>query len=292
MNLRDLEYFKYLAESLSFTKTAEHFFVSQPSISIALKRLEETFETKLIMRERSARNIYLTSAGKLLYQRSNELLSLFTQTKEDLKAIMTENTQLGLTSETQHTILLPLLEQSNEYHHNLEFIHEQNIDNLLNALRHHQYSSALFPHIEPKIKKKWLDATLLQELPLKIWVSTRHPLAEKKFVTVEDIKPYSFISYPKGSIHEVLFHEWSIKNKLPLDKVFYSEDPNIISTLISNDSRIALMANPKYLLRPDIISISLIDAPHYYISLVANNEMDISPAQITLNNLIIQSSLN
>lgn len=290
MNLRDLEYFKYLAESLSFTKTAEYFFVSQPSISIALKRLEDTFETKLIMRERSAKNIYLTPAGKLLYQRANDILALYLQTKEDLSTIVTENTQLGITREIYHTILPNLLAHSNEPNQNLELIQEKNVEDLIDSLRHHKYSSAILPHETPHVRQKWLTATPLYQVPLKIWISDRNPLSKKDIVSIDDIKDLSFISYPKGSLHEQLFYQWALYNKLPLDKIFYSDNHNIISTLIANDSRIALMADFDYLLRPDIVSIELLHAPTYYISLVVNNEVNLSSAQIKLNQQLISSN--
>ncbi|MDN6569123.1 MAG: LysR family transcriptional regulator, partial [Tetragenococcus halophilus] len=64
MKIQDLVYFKYLVESSSFTKTAEAFYVSQPSISLSLKRLENEFNTKLITRDRSKRSFHLEAAGE------------------------------------------------------------------------------------------------------------------------------------------------------------------------------------------------------------------------------------
>ncbi len=47
MNLRDLEYFYQLAKSKSYTGTAQHFKVSQPTISYAIKRLEKELDCGL-----------------------------------------------------------------------------------------------------------------------------------------------------------------------------------------------------------------------------------------------------
>ena len=48
MNLRDFEYFSFLGDVLSFTLVAKKFNVSQPSISYAVKRLEEYYGCNLI----------------------------------------------------------------------------------------------------------------------------------------------------------------------------------------------------------------------------------------------------
>ena len=45
MNIKDLTYFNHLAKTLSFTETASYFYISQPSISMAIKRLEEELDT-------------------------------------------------------------------------------------------------------------------------------------------------------------------------------------------------------------------------------------------------------
>ena len=48
MNLKDLQYFYDLCQVQSYTDVAKQHKVSQPSISYAIKRLEEAFNCKLI----------------------------------------------------------------------------------------------------------------------------------------------------------------------------------------------------------------------------------------------------
>ena len=48
MNIKDLEYYQKLVATHSYTKTAEFFNLSQPSISAAVKRLSKEFRTTLI----------------------------------------------------------------------------------------------------------------------------------------------------------------------------------------------------------------------------------------------------
>ena len=60
MNLKDLTYFAALAEQKQFTAVSEQFGVTQPTISYALKRLEEEFESALIVRDTTKKSVVLT----------------------------------------------------------------------------------------------------------------------------------------------------------------------------------------------------------------------------------------
>ncbi len=53
MNIRDFEYFHQLVKEKNFSKVAQNFSVSQPTVTLAIKRLEEEFETTFFIRDRS-----------------------------------------------------------------------------------------------------------------------------------------------------------------------------------------------------------------------------------------------
>lgn len=70
MNTKQLEYFISVAESLSFTKTAEKFYISQTAVTQQIKALEEQIQVTLFTR--SKRHVELTPAGKVfLYEARN-----------------------------------------------------------------------------------------------------------------------------------------------------------------------------------------------------------------------------
>ena len=64
MNLRDLEYLAAVGELKNFRKAAEKCFVSQPTLSGQLKKLEIHLGVKLV--ERNTRNVFLTPIGEKL----------------------------------------------------------------------------------------------------------------------------------------------------------------------------------------------------------------------------------
>lgn len=79
MELRDIQSFIEVANHQSFTKAAEHSYLSQPSLSKAVKKLEEEFHMELL--ERSTRHIQLTDAGKVVYEQGKKLMNILEETK-------------------------------------------------------------------------------------------------------------------------------------------------------------------------------------------------------------------
>jgi DNA-binding MarR family transcriptional regulator len=70
MNTRDLEYFVALCDEKNFSQVAKQFGVTQPTITLALKRLESQFAIQLIDRDQSHGSLTITPAGQQLYQRA------------------------------------------------------------------------------------------------------------------------------------------------------------------------------------------------------------------------------
>ncbi|MCM8528798.1 MAG: LysR substrate-binding domain-containing protein [Lentisphaeraceae bacterium] len=73
MNTRLLEYFIAVAEHRSFRKAADICGVSQPALSIQLKKLEEILGVDLF--ERTNKSVMLTEAGKMIMASSRQLLA-------------------------------------------------------------------------------------------------------------------------------------------------------------------------------------------------------------------------
>ena len=65
-----------VVETNSFTKAAERLHLSQPSVSIHIKRLEEHFGTTLIKRSNKDKALYITTTGNYLYRKAKECLQL------------------------------------------------------------------------------------------------------------------------------------------------------------------------------------------------------------------------
>ena len=75
MNIDHLIEFVYLAETLSFKRTADYFYVNRSVISRHLAALEETLGVKLL--DRGNQSVSLTEAGEVFYQEVKVLLKAY-----------------------------------------------------------------------------------------------------------------------------------------------------------------------------------------------------------------------
>ena len=72
MNLRDLRYLVVLAETRHFGQAAERCFVSQPTLSGQIKKLEEELGVTLF--ERTRRSVQTTPLGESIVERAKRVL--------------------------------------------------------------------------------------------------------------------------------------------------------------------------------------------------------------------------
>lgn len=85
INIRALRYFQALAEELHFGRAAARLNISQPPLSMQIKELEETLETKLF--ERTSRRVALTRAGLVLKTEVDRILSATEQSLNYVRQI-------------------------------------------------------------------------------------------------------------------------------------------------------------------------------------------------------------
>lgn len=83
MNLNQLSYFNAVCIYQSVSKAADHLHISQPSLSAAIRELENEFGVTLFTRH--YRGVRLTPEGQTLYQLSKDLLSRAEQTASAMK---------------------------------------------------------------------------------------------------------------------------------------------------------------------------------------------------------------
>jgi DNA-binding transcriptional LysR family regulator len=84
---RDLRYFVAVADELSFTRAAEHLFVSQPALSKQIRMLEKQLDAELFARDR--RTVRLTRTGEALLPYAREVLAAWDRARAAVRAART-----------------------------------------------------------------------------------------------------------------------------------------------------------------------------------------------------------
>ena len=104
--LQQLRLFEAVARHGSFTRAAEAIHLTQPAVSIQVKRLEDTLGTALF--EQMGKRIYLTAAGKALYDTCSDVFERFDTFENELEELKGEVAgQLNLAAVTTAKYFLP-----------------------------------------------------------------------------------------------------------------------------------------------------------------------------------------
>ena len=161
MDFHQLQYFVAIAESGSITAAAKKLFLSQPPLSMQMKRLEKELGCVLFLR--GAREVQLTEAGKLLYTRAKSMLELRRITEEEL-AVCSEQTsgtiRLGVISSVGCSLLPQWLKSFHLQYPQIRFsLYESDTYQILEKL--HQ------DRVELALVRSPFSAEGIQKVPLQ-----------------------------------------------------------------------------------------------------------------------------
>lgn len=83
MNLNYLKVFHTVAKHQGFTKAAEELLISQPTISVQIKNLEQELGLELF--QKLGRKVYLTEAGRTLFHYTSKIFNQLEEAENALK---------------------------------------------------------------------------------------------------------------------------------------------------------------------------------------------------------------
>lgn len=136
MNIRDFEYLVALAEHKHFRKAAEACFVSQPTLSGQIRKLEDELGTTLL--ERSSRRVLFTDSGLQLVDQAKRILSevkMFKDMASGQNGAMTGPLHIGFIPTVGPYLLPKILPDLKVEFPDLElFLHEAQTQQLVHQL--------------------------------------------------------------------------------------------------------------------------------------------------------------
>lgn len=180
-----------LSKVNSFTKAAKALNLTQPAVSQHVKQLEEEFDAKLFIR--SNNNLFLTKEGEIVLKYALRIQSLYNDMTRKLKDYKkcANNLTVGITHTSESNIAPEIMAKYSERNSGSHIrIISDSIKNLYEKLSLYQIDLAI---IEGKITNKKFSSILLGTDSLVAVVSLDNPLANKKVVTINDLKKENLI---------------------------------------------------------------------------------------------------
>jgi LysR family hydrogen peroxide-inducible transcriptional activator len=197
MNLRALQYFVKLADLRHFSKAAEACFVSQPTLSTQIKKLEDELGVQLV--ERSPKNIMLTPVGKEIADRARLVLSDIDQ----IRAVARRSgnpadgvVRLGLFPTLAPYFLPHVVPGVRKNYPNLKLqLAEEKTETILNMLRQGELDAGL---LALPINDDGLEMEILFDEPFVVAVPGEHPLAGLGEVSLKDLENSELLLLDEG----------------------------------------------------------------------------------------------
>lgn len=181
MTLTELQYIVAVAQDRHFGRAAERVFVTQPALSLAIKKLEEELGATIF--ERSRNRIELTSLGEQIVHQAQRVLEeveritmLAAQGKDQLNGLL----RLGVIATVGPYILPDLVPILNARAPKMPLELEENLtQNLAGMLKNEKLDVIM---IALPFKESGILTTALYDEPFKALVPTGHPWRKKKLL--------------------------------------------------------------------------------------------------------------
>lgn len=285
MNTRDFDYFQALAQLHSYTAVAKEFQVSQPSISYAVKRLEEQFHCQLIEHDPSHRTFHLTPQGEILLRHIKQVLPELQAAQSEIIRSMTPYTTIGFPP----IIIDYLVRTDTHFIQNIESlasihpIQDGSLE-LLDMVKKGHIDASLIGSLEP-ISDERLAIKNLFNRDLYYIVNKKHPLASRKELTFSDILDQDFLLLDEHFVHLKAFHKLNEKYHHYGQPFFQTEDVNLLKQLIRKNVGISLLADI-FLTEgdQDLVAIPMAaeDQLTFFVSFITLKETQLDPTVLTL----------
>ena len=238
MTLQQLKYIIKIVECGSITEAAKQLFISQPSLSNAVKELETELGIEIFYRTTKGVSLSVDGAEFLSYARQViEQTALLEQRylgKKPSKLLCSISTQHYAFAVNAFVNLLLALDVD-EYEFMLRETRTYEIIEDVKNLRS-ELGIIYLSDFNEKVLKKLLKESRLVFHPLfkadpHIFISSAHPLAKKELVTLGDLEDYPLLAFEQGEYNSFYFSE-EILSTLPRKKTIYVSDRATLFNLL------------------------------------------------------------
>ena len=197
MTLTELKYIVAVARERHFGKAAEACFVSQPTLSVAVKKLEEELDVKLF--ERSANEVSVTALGEEIVRQAQSVLEQAAHIKDIAKRgkdPLAGPLRLGVIYTIAPYILPDLVRQVIQRTPQMPLMLQENFTvKLMEMLRAGEIDCAILAEPFPDTG---LAVAPLYDEPFFAAVPMSHPLAQQDTVTTEALKKETMLLLGSG----------------------------------------------------------------------------------------------
>lgn len=284
MTIQQLKYITTVAEAGSITEASKKLFISQPSLSNAIKDIENELHITIFSRTRQG--IALTKEGMEFIGYARSVIQQM-QILED-KYITNAPKKTRFAVSTQHYTFT-----SNAFVEMVEKFGQERYEFILNETRTIQIMEDVknrFSDVGILFISKSNEAVIRKELAERnlyftelfcakphVFLSSSHPFAKEQSVTLTDLKDYPRLNFIQGN-YESYFHSEELFSNVESDKIIRVSDRGAIVNLMIGMNAYTISSGifPRYLQGDRISSIPLIEDEEMHIGYILNMKQELT----------------
>lgn len=272
MNIQQLKYVLEIAKQGSFSKAAQRLFISQPSLSNAIKELEQEIGMTIFLRNQNG--IKITPIGielcnkvRTILEQIDDIYTLSSTKQSYTFKLATENYSFAMAAfnefckEYQHFDKINFAIQNYEM---MEVI--ESVANLESDLGILLINSSSFNACVSILIAKNLEYVKLAELPVNINLRSKHPLLKDPDFKFEQLNQYPFVRYANEKKHVLSYMpNLSTLGIINPEKSIYVTDRELKCNIVSQTDAFSIGStlHPDYIAKFDIIARPI---PDNYVS--------------------------
>lgn len=239
MTLQQCRYLIGIAQCGSLSRAASMLYVTEPSLSNAVRLVEE--ELKITIFERTNRGVVLTKEGtelllyaKMLVAEEKMVRYHFQRQTADVLKLSVSSQHLGCVVEAMAVTINALGGRNCELTLNegksTDVI--EDVSSGRSTLGILSVSDLNFPVTERAWSSKWLTYTPLVSMQECVFLRRGHPLSERKAIALDELKVYPYLTYRCGDVPLNFAEEFINVDVAP--RVVYLKDRGTMDSLLSH----------------------------------------------------------
>ena len=289
MNLRQLEFFKMLADTEHMTQAAKLLNTTQPNLSHSMSELEKELEAQLF--EKIGRNIQLTKYGKFFYTYVSNALDELNRGERALKDLVSPDKGLidfGFIY-TAGSFLAPMLLKTfseREGNDQIRFnLFQGNSSDMTDLLLREEVDLAITSKLKEDLQ---LQYEILTEDEVVLIVPPHHPLAQYDQVSLQQTAGYPFVYFNKRSGLRPYIDKILKTAAVEPEIVCEVEEDHTMLGFVAHGFGIALMPKIPSISAYQVKALQLVDnSQPRYIYLATKKDHFLSPAAVRFKEFIL-----
>lgn len=238
MTIKQLKYIIAVADAGSITEASKKLFIAQPSLTASIQELEKEYNITIF--SRSKKGIKLTNEGEEFLGYARQVLDQLNLIDERYTGTTLSKQRFCVSSQHYSFAVEGFVELLKKYGgEKYEFhMRETQTYDIIDDVTHLRSEIGILyindfnkTIIEKTLRDNNLSFTSLFKTTPHVFVGKDSPLAKKKTLTLDDLKPYPRLSYEQGSHNSFYFSE-EILSTVDCDKELIVKDRATLFNLL------------------------------------------------------------